>query len=286
MAEKARPMSNNEQPTQPEEPQKPIHPLDALPPEPEPAYRPPVQRKPPSEDRPILTYILLGINVLIFIAMFASEELRFDFLLQGAIIPELVLREGQWYRLLTGMFLHADPAHIFFNGYALYIIGATLEPLFGRSRYLVLYFLGGLAGSVFSVTFGEYLIPSIGASGAVFALFTAEGVHYYQHRHVYNPAIRRQLQQIVILIVLNFGIGLLSERIDNWGHFGGVVGGFFLTWFAGAQIPKPKNPVKSLQELGQTDTNPIRNNLPLVVIYCIVLIAICWWASQFVGIGT
>ena len=279
-------MSNNEQPTQPEQPQRSVHPLEALPPEPVKTYRPPPQRIRPAEDRPILTYILLGINLLIFVAMFISEVWQQELLIRGAIVPQKVLRNGEWYRLLTGMFLHADLTHIFFNGYALYIIGTQLEPLFGRTRYLIIYFLGGLAGSVFSVAFGTYEIPSIGASGAIFAIFTAQAVHFYQHRHIYNAAVRRQVQQMVILIILNFGLGLLSTRIDNWGHFGGLVGGFILAWFAGARIPKPNKPVKSLHELGQTDTNPIRNNLPLFVIYSFVLIGICWWATQFVGVST
>jgi len=233
------------------------------------------RRKPPPrapEDQPWLTYALMAINALIYLAGFLSQNLQWELLLRGALMPELVVVQGEFYRLLTAMFLHASLGHIFFNVYALYIVGRTLEPIFGRARFLLIYFLGGLTGAAASLALGRFDGLSVGASGAVFAIFAAEAVHLYQHRGLY-PNVRARLQHMLFLIVINLVIGFApGSNIDNWGHIGGMVSGLVLAWRIGPRLARPTAPVRSMREFAKTDSNPLSFHLPELVIYIGALI--------------
>lgn len=179
---------------------------------------------------PILTYLLIATNVLIFFAGYISQsqgQVLFEF---GANFAPYVFENGQYYRFFTSMFLHAGIGHLFFNMYALSFLGQQTEQMFGRGRFLAIYMLGGLTGSLLSAAFGNYTIPSVGASGAVFALLGAQVVYLYRYRDVLGNAGRGVLQQYVILLVINLFLGFAVPRIDNLGHIGGLLGGAALGW--------------------------------------------------------
>lgn len=233
------------------------------------------RRKPPPrppEDQPWLTYALMAINALIFLAGFLSQDLKMELLQAGALSPFFVVAQGDYYRLLTAMFLHASLGHIFFNVYALYIVGRNLEPIFGRARYLLIYFLGGLTGAAASLALGRFDGWSVGASGAVFAIFAAEAVHLYQHRTLY-PNVKARLQHMLFLIVINLVIGFApGSNIDNWGHIGGMIGGLLLAWRIGPRLSRPSAPVRSMREFARSDSNPLTLRLPELVIYIGALI--------------
>ncbi|GAB4573886.1 MAG: hypothetical protein Kow0077_17730 [Anaerolineae bacterium] len=197
--------------------------------------------------RPLATYTLLGIIIAVYLAglvlpfsprvidgflVSSTEDWLF---IQGAKINDFIIGRGEVYRLLTAMFLHGGLTHLFFNAYALYLIGRNLERVFGHARYLLIYFLGGLTGSLFSLLFSPY--ASVGASGAIFAIFGAEIVFIYRNRRVFGRAAYRQLQSMAMVLALNVLIGLTpGSRIDNWGHMGGFVAGLALAWFMGPRL--------------------------------------------------
>ena len=243
----------------------------------------------PWEDQPLLTYVLIAINAVIFLAGFLSREIEGQLFVGGSLFPPFVVLEGQVYRLLSAMFLHGSIGHVFFNMYALYVIGGTIEPIFGRVRLLLIYFLGGLTGSLLSLALGEFLSPSVGASGAVFALFAAEAVHLYQHRGVYAN-VKGRLRHMLFLIGMNLFIGLApGSRIDNWGHIGGVLGGLLLAWRIAPRMPRPAAPPRSMSEFARSDRNPLKLHLPEVVIYGFVLVGglvltVNLLASQFANV--
>src|SRR5262249_827736 len=102
---------------------------------------------------------------------------------------------GEYYRLLSAMFLHAGVAHIGFNAYALSVVGRTIERFFGHVRFAVLYFLGGLSASLTSFAFSRG--ASVGASGAIMAIFAAEMVFLYQNRQIFGQErTNRQLRSL------------------------------------------------------------------------------------------
>ncbi|MCD4751982.1 MAG: rhomboid family intramembrane serine protease [Anaerolineaceae bacterium] len=180
--------------------------------------------------KPIITYTLLASTILIYCLQFLSKQFfQIDVLaIYGMKINELI-NEGQVWRLITSMFLHADIVHIGFNMYALYAFGRRLERFYGHGRFLILYFISGLAGSIVSYYFTNN--PSLGASTAIFGLVAAEGVFIYTNKKFF-PNANKALRQLIMIIIINFILGL-SPQIDNWGHLGGFIGGLAFAWFAG-----------------------------------------------------
>ncbi len=215
-------------------------------------------RMPVAEPR--LTYVLLGILVLIYLYFMGLSSIQQNaFLTRYAKINELI-RQGEYYRLITSMFLHLNLMHILFNGYALYILGRDVESLFGTLRFAIIYFLGGLSGSLASFVFTS--APSVGASGAIFAIFGAEIVYFYEHRNLHGAAGRQHLNQLLILMVLNLALGFFSTAtdftIDIAAHIGGLTGGVVLAWFIGPQY-RIKRDLTVEAGFSVVDENPVRH---------------------------
>lgn len=178
---------------------------------------------------PIITYVLLAINVIIYLYFTSLSDVGKNlFYLDWAKFNEAV-NAGEYYRLFTSMFVHFEFFHIFLNGYALYYFGREVERLYGYFRFTIIYILGGLAGSVGSYMYTD--APSIGASGAVFAIFSALGVYFYHHRHLYGKGADRRIVQMAFLGAFNIFFGFVQPRIDNAAHIGGILGGILLAWF-------------------------------------------------------
>lgn len=181
--------------------------------------------------KPYVTYVLLGLNIAIFLLQEAGQYLfGYDVVANlGLKVNELILA-GEYWRLFTPMFLHGSILHLGFNMYALYIFGPGLERYYKHGRFLLLFMLGGFAGNVFSFMFSAS--PSLGSSTAIFGLLAAEGVFLYQNQKVFGGVARRALNNIIMIAIVNFIIGL-SPGIDNWGHMGGLLGGAIFAWFGG-----------------------------------------------------
>lgn len=180
---------------------------------------------------PAVTYALIGLTILVYLAQMASQTI-----LGGDLVASLGLKDnqliaqGQFWRLFTPMLLHGSILHIGFNMYALYIFGPGLERYFGHARFLTLYILSGFTGNVASFMFSS--APSLGSSTAIFGLLGAEGVFLYRNREVLGGIARRALNNIILIAAINLFIGL-SPGIDNWGHLGGLIGGTLFAWFGG-----------------------------------------------------
>jgi rhomboid protease GluP len=183
------------------------------------------------------TSALILLTALVFLAQWASQLLLdFDLVLALGAKANAPIRQGQWWRLFTPIFLHVGALHLFVNMYSLYVIGPAVEQPFGGVRYMVVYLLSGLSGVAFSLAFSSQ--PSAGASGAVFGLLGALAGFLFQHRNLLSPAGRGQLRHIVFLAAINLLIGL-SPGIDNWGHLGGLVCGLGLSFWLGPRFEMP-----------------------------------------------
>src|SRR5437867_2138467 len=141
----------------------------------------------------------------------------------GAMQPFLIA-DGQYWRLFTAIFLHAGLLHIAFNAYALWIFGAAIETLFGRTRFVVIFFVTGFVASATSYAFGPVQSVGVGASGAIFGVFGAFIAYNYRRRHM--PQAAAQLRWAVMLIVLNAALAFGFAGIDWRAHAGGLVSGF------------------------------------------------------------
>ena len=178
--------------------------------------------------KPIITSTLIAINIIAYIV-----TMMFGLSTEFAVNRYYVLH-GEYYRLLTGMFLHANIFHLFFNMYALYIIGSQLESFLGRHKFLIVYLLSGLSGSVLSIFFSAGF--SVGASGAIFGLLGSL-LYFGYHYRVYLETVVKS--QIIPLIIINLLFGMLPG-IDNWAHIGGLIGGVLSTMAVGIKYKSTK----------------------------------------------
>ncbi|PJF41185.1 MAG: rhomboid family intramembrane serine protease [Chloroflexi bacterium] len=253
--------------------------------------------------QPTVTHALIAINVAIFLLRALSPEIDRTILEFGINRPAAILRDNEYYRLLTSMFLHAGvfdifgnydfrgSFHIVFNMWMLYIFGRNLEALFGHKRFFIIYLLGGLGGSVLSAALnGIDEFGSIGASGAVFAIIGAEGVYLYHHRRLFGERGRARLRALMMWGAINFVFGFAASaglgniRIDNFGHLGGLIGGVVLTWFlAPIFVPRP-DPDREGIYIAE-DTNPYVGKYPILSAYSAALLAILFVAVLMVGHG-
>ena len=174
--------------------------------------------------KPVVTYALIAINILVFILSFVFN------LMNDFAVNRYFITHGEPYRLITGIFLHAGVIHLLFNMYALYIIGMQLESFLGKSKFLAVYLLSGLAGSMLSI----FMSPgfSVGASGAIFGLLGSL-LYFGYHYRVYLDTVIKS--QIIPLIVINLLLGFFISGIDIWAHIGGLIGGLLATMAVGVK---------------------------------------------------
>ncbi|ETP73737.1 putative membrane protein [Lachnospiraceae bacterium JC7] len=180
---------------------------------------------------PFTTYILIGINVIVFLfeeLCGGSENLQ-TALNFGALYTPYVFFNGQIYRIFTSIFLHFGVEHLGANMISLCAIGPYVEHYFGHFLFLVLYIFSGLIGNMVSMFFewnsGIFSI-SAGASGAIFGLLSVFILF------ALNPKLRRvfPIQRVILSIFLSLVAGLNDPSIDFAAHFGGLVGGLILAF--------------------------------------------------------
>jgi membrane associated rhomboid family serine protease len=180
---------------------------------------------------PTVTYALIALNVLIYVAELAyGNTVTYGEMVGLGLgvnrLQVIGVAQGDWYRLLSSAFLHATPgsgigiAHIAFNMWALYAIGPALERLLGHARFIAVYLVSALAGSVLLYLVAPFQ-PAIGASGAIFGLFGAW--------FVLARRLRLDARMIVGLIVINLVITFTFHNIAWQDHVGGLVAGAALT---------------------------------------------------------
>ncbi|WP_411132243.1 rhomboid family intramembrane serine protease [Streptomyces sp. 030-HV] len=174
-------------------------------------------------DPRLLTKVLIGVNLALFLVQLSVGDRftrQFEMLGRAYITfpgPVEGVAEGQWYRLLTAMFLHGSSMHILFNMLSLWWLGGPLEGALGRARYLALYFCSGLAGSALTYLIAEPNQPSLGASGAIFGLFGATAALVRR--------LNADMRPVVILLAINLVFTFTWADIAWEAHVGGLVAG-------------------------------------------------------------
>lgn len=213
-----------------------------------------------SYKQPIVTYIIIAICIILFILMeLSGGSTNSQVLLKYGANLDVLVKNGEYYRLFTCIFLHIGIMHLLCNVYSLYIIGREVENLFGKVKYIIIFILSGIFGSIMSLAFTHNTI-SAGASGAIFGLLGALlyfGMHY---RTYLGEAIKRS---IIPIIVVNLIIGFFAEGIDLAAHIGGLVGGVLVAMMVGV-------PDKS-------KTKDIINGTILTIIYLIFISYLAFW---------
>ena len=137
------------------------------------------------------------------------------------------IANGEYWRLFTAMFLHVGILHLAFNGFSLLIFGRLVERAYGHARFLTIYILAGLLGSVASYMLNSIAIAA-GASGAIFGVLGALIAYFLIQRRLFGKMGQRNLMGVLFLAAINLFYGFATPGIDNWAHLGGFAGGFVL----------------------------------------------------------
>ena len=185
-----------------------------------------------SMKKPLVTYLIMAICVALFIAMyiFGAGSTNIRTLIKFGANAVVYTKHGEYYRLLTSIFLHAGIVHILCNMYSLYVIGPQTESFYGKLKYLIIFLFSGISGSLLSVALSGNNAVSVGASGAIFGLLGAI-LYFGYHYRVYLGNVLKS--QIIPIILLNLLIGFTFSGIDNFAHIGGLVGGVFASMAVG-----------------------------------------------------
>jgi membrane associated rhomboid family serine protease len=218
-----------------------------------------------------VTRVLLAAIIVMFVIEVGSSPARSLFgglnepvlYRLGGMFPPAIAA-GQYWRLLSAMFLHASVFHILFNGYALWIFGQAVEEEYGHVWMAVLYLLTGFLASVASYAFGPVLTIGVGASGAIFGLFGAFVAYNYRRRHLALPSAR--LRAAVTLILLNALLAVLIPFIDWRAHLGGLIAGFVAGWV--------------IEGVGPRDTRAAARVVALIAMVAVGVALVAWRSEQ------
>ncbi|MEC6747179.1 rhomboid family intramembrane serine protease [Marinilactibacillus sp. XAAS-LB27] len=177
--------------------------------------------------KPYVTYGLMMVTIFMFFLQTISGGSENPLVLVqfGAKVNQLIIF-GEWWRLITPVFLHIGFEHILFNGVLIYFLGIQVEDIFGHWRYFLLYMLSALAGNAASFAFNQSI--SAGASTALFGLFGATLA--LPKLFPNNYSIKEMSKRFMALIIINLVFGIFSSGIDMAGHIGGIAGGYLLTY--------------------------------------------------------
>lgn len=204
-----------------------------------------------SRGRPLFTYILLVLNILIFVMLElnGSSTNTKTLIEYGAKYNPAIIENNEWWRIITSMFLHVGPVHIFMNMLAVYFLGVAVERIYGSWRFILIYFLSGIGGGLASFAFTTNV--SAGASGALFGLFGALLFFGLIHKRIFNQTMGKNL---LIIIGINIVFGFTVSSVDMGAHIGGLITGFV----ASAIVHLPKN-------------GKFRIQLPAIILYAVII---------------
>lgn len=177
---------------------------------------------------------IIAINLVVYV-LTLIPVLGNQLLYAGMSVNGLIA-DGEWWRIITSMFLHAGFMHVLFNMFSLFLFGPELEKIAGKMRFLTIYFLAGIFGVAATFVTQDSYYASVGASGAIYGIFGAFGALIYFTRHLFPQLRQVMLPLIVISLIMTF----LTPNINIAAHLGGLITGFIL----GFVYFNPKNMVR------------------------------------------
>ena len=172
--------------------------------------------------------IVINTAVFLILSVFGQTEDAYFMLQHGAMYESLVIDMHQYYRIVTSIFLHFGIQHLLNNMVMLGALGWNLEREIGKVRFLIIYFISGIAGNILSMYLNiihDVQVVSAGASGAIFGLMGALVYVVIANR---GRLGRLSGRGMLILVFLSPYFGLTSSGVDNWAHIGGFISGFIL----------------------------------------------------------
>ncbi|MFH5810432.1 rhomboid family intramembrane serine protease [Companilactobacillus sp. FL22-1] len=186
-----------------------------------------------------MAWSLLILTVFVYLVeTFSGGSQNTQTLIYLGAEANVLIRDGQWWRLIAPIFLHIGIFHILMNGFTLFYVGRILEPVVGHWRFLVIYMVSGIIGNLASFAFGADNAISAGASTSLFGMFgvfLSLALIYRENRFLYELG-----KSFLGLIVINLIMDLTISGINIWGHLGGALGGILLGYACG--LPNSNRP--------------------------------------------
>jgi len=174
-----------------------------------------------------VTSTILILNILMFFLTLITGGFTTQNLVQlGGLVPYLVVNQGEYWRILTAMFLHGSFLHILSNMFALYILGFPLEKIMGKFRFTLLYIISGIGSGIAVVIFSNSLTLVIGASGAIYGIVGSLLFITFARPNWFTP---QSVRSIRLMILINLIFTFVISNISIAGHIGGLVLGLLLS---------------------------------------------------------
>ncbi|WP_175639772.1 rhomboid family intramembrane serine protease [Metabacillus schmidteae] len=192
------------------------------------------ERKLFQNGKPFFTNVFLAIQILMFLVLeLNGGSTNTETLIQFGAKFNPLIYEGEWWRFVSPIILHIGFLHLLMNSFALFYIGPAVERAYGKWKFLFIYIVAGVSGSLVSFAFSPFV--SAGASGAIFGCFGA-----LLFLGVYNRKVffRTMGSNLLIVVGINIALGFVIPNIDNAGHIGGLIGGFLAALIV--QLPHHK----------------------------------------------
>lgn len=188
-----------------------------------------------SYGKPRLTNIIIAINIFLFIMLeLSGGSMNIENLIQSGAKYNPAIIDGEWWRIISSMFLHIGVFHLLMNMIALYYLGTAVEKIYGSIRYIVIYFLAGIGGGLTSFAFNIHV--AAGASGALFGLFGALLFFGIIYKRLFFQTMGKS---IILILVINLIFGFMVPQIDMGAHVGGLIMGFIAATIT--YLPKKRN---------------------------------------------
>ncbi|MFJ5792373.1 rhomboid family intramembrane serine protease [Lysinibacillus sp. NPDC097162] len=165
---------------------------------------------------------LIAVNLILYVLTLVPVigELLWNYGIQ----VNFLVQSGEWWRVFSAMFLHANFMHVLFNMFSLFLFGPELEKIAGKARFITIYLLSGIVGNMATFMLNDGSYASLGASGAIFGIFGAFGALVYYTRRT-MPMLRKLILPIIVISVI---MTFLQSNVNVYAHLGGLVTGFVL----------------------------------------------------------
>lgn len=186
------------------------------------------------QTRPITSIILLINTIFLVTVLFTGGFSILHLIELGAIFPPLIIEQAEYFRWITGMFLHANIFHFLMNMYVLFYLGGHMERLIGPRRYLFIYMISGIGSSIAVTYLGESNVVTVGASGAIFGIMGGLLLLTFLRKHWFSP---RTISSIRNLMLLNLVFTFVVPDVSIFGHLGGLVIGIALFFVMTPEYP-------------------------------------------------
>ncbi|MBO1003520.1 rhomboid family intramembrane serine protease [Pseudogracilibacillus auburnensis] len=172
--------------------------------------------------KPRFTYIFIVLNIFMFLMLeLNGGSTNIDNLIQSGAKYNPAIIDGEWWRIVSSMFLHIGMLHLIMNMIALYYLGMAVERIYGSTRFLIIYFLAGIGGGLTSFAFNIHV--AAGASGALFGLFGALLFFGVIYKHLFFQTMGKS---VILILAINLVFGFMVPQIDMGAHLGGLIMGF------------------------------------------------------------